>query len=439
MMQLPHDTDSSIGHLTGNFAPVDHEVTVDTLPATGRIPAELDGHYLRNGPNPRNGSPHWFMGEGMLHGVRLRDGKAQWYRNRWVRTSAFDGDPTPLYDPATGNRNLHVANANTHIVGHAGHLLALVESSLPWEVNRELDTLGVYDFGGALTNSMTAHPKTCPATGELHFFGYGSLTAPHVRYHRADAGGTLVVDQPIDVPGLTMMHDFAITERYVLFLDLPVVFSLELAQQGTMPYRWDPGYGARIGVLRRDDPAAGVRWFEIAPCYVFHVANAFDTGGVITLHAVRYESMWVGSSSAFDDHGTLHEWTIDLTRDRITERPLDDRSSEFPRIDDASTGLPHSTVYAVGSHHLTGYDVDSGRHRTREFGPDQPGEAVFVPSSTGAGYLLLFVYRAETATSDLVILDAGEVTAPPLAEIHLGVRVPTGFHGNWFPDTGAAG
>lgn len=437
-MQLPHDTDSSRGHLEGNFAPVGHEVTVETLPVTGRIPAELAGRYLRNGPNPRNGSPHWFLGEGMLHGVRLRDGTAEWYRNRWVRTGKFEGDATPLYDPATGNRNLHVAKANTHIVAHAGHLLALVESSLPWEVTGELDTLGVYDFGAALTNSMTAHPKTCPRTGELHFFGYGSLTAPHVRYHRADAGGTLVVDQPIEVPGLTMMHDFAITERYVLFLDLPVVFSLELARQGTMPYRWDPGYGARIGVLRRDDPSAPVRWFEIAPCYVFHVANAFDTGDVITLHAVRYESMWVGSSSAFDAQGTLHEWSIDLTRELVTERALDDRAVEFPRIDDASTGLQHSTVYAVGSHHLTGYDMQAVQHRTHEFGTDEPGEAVFVPSSTGAGYLLLFVFRPRTATSDLVILDAGDPAAPPLAQVHLGVRVPTGFHGNWFPDTDPA-
>ncbi|NHU47529.1 carotenoid oxygenase family protein [Rhodococcus sp. A14] len=432
-----HDSDLNLPalHLRGNRAPVNREVTVDKLRVTGRIPAELNGWYLRNGPNPRNASSHWFLGEGMLHGVRLRDGNAEWYRNRWVHTAKFDGDPTPLYDQQTGSRNLHVSEANTHIVSHAGRTLALIESALPWEVTRELDTLGVYDFGGALTNSMTAHPKTCPITGELHFFGYGSLTAPHVRYHRADVDGTLVVDQPIDVPGLTMMHDFAITEKYVLFLDLPVVFNVELARLGTMPYRWNPDYKARIGVLRRDDPTTAVRWFDIEPCYVFHVANAFDTNDVITLHAVRYESMWVDSSSAFDDHGTLHEWTIDLSRDRITERALDDRSIEFPRIDDTLTGLPHSHVFAVGAHHLTRYDVNSAAYQTREFGADEPGESVFVPTPTGAGYLLLFVYRADTDTSDLVILDAGNLAAAPMAEIHLGVRVPAGFHGNWFPDS----
>ncbi|MEU1983163.1 carotenoid oxygenase family protein [Nocardia sp. NPDC019395] len=100
-----------------------------------------------------------------------------------------------------------------------------------------------------------------------------------------------------------------------------------------------------------------------------------------------------------------------------------------------STGLPHSGVYAVGTHHLTRYDVNSGHHRTHDFGVDEPGEAVFVPASTGTGYLLLFVFRPETGTSDLAILDAGDPAAAPVAEVHLGVRIPAGFHGNWFPDT----
>ncbi|GAA4405194.1 carotenoid oxygenase family protein [Tsukamurella soli] len=426
-------------HLAGNFAPVDREITVDRLPVTGSIPPDLDGWYLRNGPNPRAGSAHWFLGDGMLHGVRVRGGRAEWYRNRWVRTGQFDGDPTPLYDPATGERNLAVSHANTHIVAHAGRTLALVESSLPWEVTRDLETLGAYDFGGALRDSMTAHPKICPTTGELHFFGYGNLRAPHVTYHRADETGRLVVEQPVDVPGLTMMHDFAITERYVLFLDLPVVFDLSLAMAGTMPYRWDSGYGARIGVMRRDDPSAPVRWFEIEPCYVFHVANAFDTPGasgageadndVITLVAVRYPTMWVSGPDSFDPDGTLHEWRIDLGAGTVVERALDDRRIEFPRIDDTHAGRRHDAVYAVGRHDLVRYD--GAGPLARGFGADEPGEPVFVPSADGRGYLITYVYRAETATSDLVVLDASDLSQ--LASVHLGVRVPAGFHGNWFP------
>lgn len=76
-------------YLEGVFAPVPREYTLTDLPVTGAIPDHLDGRYLRNGPNPVGELDpalyHWFSGDGMVHGVRLRDGRAEWYRNRWVR------------------------------------------------------------------------------------------------------------------------------------------------------------------------------------------------------------------------------------------------------------------------------------------------------------------------------------------------------------------
>ena len=126
-----------------------------------------------------------------------------------MRTDSFV-EPFPLYSD-DGTRNLRASVANTHVVNHAGKTLALVESSLPYEITNDLETVGAYDFGGKLADSMTAHPKICPTTGELHFFGYGNIFAPHVTYHRADANGELVVNRPLDVPALTMMHDFALT------------------------------------------------------------------------------------------------------------------------------------------------------------------------------------------------------------------------------------
>ena len=183
----------------------------------------------------------------------------------------------PLYNP-DGTRNLRASVANTHVVNHAGKTLALVESSLPYEITNDLETVGAYDFGGKLVDSMTAHPKICPTTGELHFFGYGNLFAPYVTYHRADANGELTINRPLDVKAHTMMHDFALTASHVIFMDLPIVFNLDVALKGDsdMPYRWDDNYGARLGVLRRDDPFGEIRWFDIDPCYVFHVANAYD-------------------------------------------------------------------------------------------------------------------------------------------------------------------
>lgn len=430
-------------HLRGNFAPVEREVTAHDLPVTGSLPAQLRGAYLRNGPNPRRPSDHWFLGDGMVHGVRLDDGRARWYRNRWVRTESFADPSRSLYDRRDGSRDLHVSVANTNVVRHGGRLLALVESSLPYELSAELETLGCHDFDGALRDSMTAHPKTCPVTGELHFFGYGSLRAPYVTYHRADASGRITHEQGIDVPGLTMMHDFALTAAHVVFLDLPVVFDLELALAGAgLPYRWSQTYGARLGVMRRDDPGAPIRWHAIEPCYVFHVANAFERAGAgggdeLVVHAIRYEHMW--RDGAFDADGAPWEWVLDLGTGAVRERQLDDRACEMPRIDDRRTGAPSEVFYAMAPGAIVRYEVATGRRTAHRFADgDEPGEPTFVPAAGSSderdGYLITYVHRRDTDRSDLVVLSAGDLAAEPLASVHVPARVPNGFHGNWFAD-----
>jgi carotenoid cleavage dioxygenase len=427
-----------------NYAPVTDELTEFDLPVEGAIPVELDGWYLRNGPNPRQATAHWFTGDGMIHGVRIEGGRAAWYRNRWVRTDSFNED-FPLYNP-DGTRNLRSSVANTHVVNHAGKTLALVESSLPYEISNELETLGAYDFGGKLVDSMTAHPKICPTTGELHFFGYGSIFEPYVTYHRADANGELTINRPLDVKAHTMMHDFALTAEHVIFMDLPIVFNLDVAMngEGDMPYRWSDDYGARFGVMRRDDPFGPVRWFDIDPCYVFHVANAYDSGNSIVLQAVRYPELW-RDSGGFDNDGVLWSWTIDLQIGKVSERQLDDRAVEFPRIDDRLATLPARYAVSVGEASLVRYDLTTGDAVEHTFGtsesPGGPGEAVFVPSTSGpadesSGWYLGYVYDPARDGSDLVIIDASDFTAQPVARIKLPHRVPYGFHGNWI--TGAA-
>ena len=210
-------------HLRGNGRPVTEERTVADLKVTGSIPPELDGRYLRNGANPFTGtSIHPFFGDGMVHGVRLRDGNAEWYRNRYVQTP-FIADPSlDILDPAAA-MDMTASKANTHVVGHAGKILALEEGHFPYVLDGGLDTVGPTDFGGVLTGSFTAHPKICPITGELLAFGYGPLP-PYLRYLRVSADGQLVQTEEITVGGPTMMYDFNVTRNHVIFMDLPAVF-----------------------------------------------------------------------------------------------------------------------------------------------------------------------------------------------------------------------
>jgi carotenoid cleavage dioxygenase-like enzyme len=438
---------------TGNYAPVPDELTAFDLSVEGRIPAELNGWYLRNGPNARTGAAHWCVGDGMVHGVRLENGRAAWYRNRWVRTESFE-HPIALYND-DGTRNLHSSIANTHVVRHAGKTLALMEFSLPYEISNDLETVGVYDFGGQLTDSMTAHPKICPTTGEMHFFGSGNIFEPHVVYHRADAEGRLTVNRPIDVPGLTMMHDFALTTEHIVFLDLPLVFNLDVALTlqdvrglRDLPYRWDDEYGARLGVLRRDDPYGPVRWLDIDPCYVFHIANAYDVtsagNNLVVLEVVRYPEIWRDSSKFIAD-AALWRWKLDLDTGLVEETQLDDRGVEYPRVDDRLAGAAARYPVAVASNALVRYDLQRGtasEHRFEGSGsrgtPSAPSEAVFAPaagqSDELAGWYLTYVYNPATDGSDLVIIDASDFEGDPVARIRLPRRVPHGFHGNWIPD-----
>ncbi|WP_232320017.1 carotenoid oxygenase family protein [Herbidospora daliensis] len=420
-------------YLEGQLAPVPDEIEAFDLPITGTLPPELTGRYFRNGPNPLPGQDpgHWFTGPGMIHGVRLRDGRAEWYRNRWVKTK--EG----VYVDDQGTFDLAVVPANTNVIRHDDRIYALVEAGLPYEMSPELDTIGPVDFGGRLTTAMTAHPKEDPVTGDLHFFGYGFF-APFLTYHRLSKDGVLVESREIPVPGPTMMHDFAITENHVVWLDLPVVFDLDLAFQAQgMPYRWDDHYGARIGYMRKT--GGPVTWVDVDPCYVFHVGNAReDAAGNIVLDAVRYSpgtftGMWghiSGSPNpAHEVIGSrLHRWTISGTTAR--EEQLDDRTIEFPTINDAHTGLPGRYVYAAGGDEIVKYDLTSGAVQTHE--ATGPGEAVFVPrgGAEDDGWLVSLVFTDHG--SDLLVLDAQDLTH--VASVHLPRRVPRGFHGHWLAD-----
>jgi carotenoid cleavage dioxygenase-like enzyme len=453
--------------LRGPFAPVEEEITAFGLPVTGSLPAGLNGRYLRNGPNPlglddpgyRFWEGYWFLGPGMVHGVRLRDGKAEWYRNRWVRSQALAEAMDEKWPGGPVHAGMDFA-ANTHIIAHAGRYLATVEAGpLPYELSGELDILGPCDFAGTLPGGFAAHTKLDHATGELHAIAY-YWAWDHVQHVIIGAGGTVSRTTDIPVADGPMMHDFALTPGYVVLLDLPVTFSLDAASAGVkLPYTWNPAHQARVGLLPRGGTAAGVRWFEVDPCWVFHTLNAYDDDGRVVVDLVRYAGAY--DVSKLTGHGplSLDRWIIDPAAGKVTQQRLDDRPQEFPRTDERVTGLAHRYGYsavigAVGhatvspdgdfadeafSDALLKHDLTAGTVQAHEFGQDATaGEAVFVPAAPGAaeddGYVMAYVHNPDRGAADLVILAAQDFTAEPVARVHLPARIPLGFHGSWIAD-----
>jgi carotenoid cleavage dioxygenase len=404
-------------HLAGAYAPLLEERTLFDLDVVGEIPHDLRGTYVRNGPNPRSGtSPAWFAGEGMLHGVRLEGGRARWYRNRWMR-----GGRLP----------------NTNVVDHAGRILALVETRLPVEVDRELGTVGAYDFGGGLTRSMSAHPKTCPTTGELVFISYGHAL-PHLTVYRADRTGRIVHTAPITVPAATYMHDIAITERAVVFWDLPVLVDDWWSPR---PLRWADDHRARIGVLPREGQDGDVSWFDVNPCSISHAMNAFEDGDRVILDAVR--------GPHIEKAHALVRFVLDRRTGRVQEHTVDARFVDFPRVHPAVVGRPHRYGYATelldwatGGFQRTvarKYDMEAGVCQLHDFGPSgMPGECVIAPregaKSEDDAWAIVLVYDARRDASDLVILDAARFDEDPVATIRIPHRVPVGIHGSWIAD-----
>ncbi|WP_343948973.1 carotenoid oxygenase family protein, partial [Nonomuraea longicatena] len=389
-------------YLEGHFAPLTEEITAFDLPVTGSIPAELVGRYLRNGPNPlgvEDPAVHnWVLGDGMVHGVRLRDGRAEWYRNRWVRSSQvaahfgeeYSGAQAPQFDFA----------ANTHVIGHGGRTLALMESGAPvYELGYELDTKGVFDFDGDLSEGFTAHTKFDAAAQELHGVSYFPLW-DHIKHVVIGSGGQVLRATEIAVPDAPMVHDFALTEKYVVIFDLPVIFSPEQAAGGaTVPYVWKPEHESRVGLMPRD--GGEVRWVPVAPCFVFHTFNAYDTpdGGVI-VDVIAYDHFDVADPTK-SGSPVLERWTVDPVAGKVSRQGLDERPQEFPRVNEALMSRPHRFGYTAAAHLyplaaddvtpdeafanvLIKHDLQRGSSEAHVFGRDAVvSEAVFAPSAAG--------------------------------------------------------
>lgn len=458
-------------NLEGGFAPIHMECDAPDLVIEGELPRDLNGTFFRNGPNPQfapRGSYHWFAGDGMLHAFAIENGRVS-YKNRWARTVKWQKEHDAgealfsAFNPMESDESVQGMEtdglANTNVIWHAGKLLALEEAHAPFEMDpKTLQSKGPWTFNGKLSGPMTAHPKIDHETGEMLFFGYNAdgMISEHMAFHVADASGKLTRSESFTAPYASMVHDFMVTREHVIFSIMPLTGSMERAMTGAPVYAWEPEMGTHIGIMPRSGSVADMRWFKGDPAFVFHPMNAHTNGDIVTCDVCEFEEAPLfpapDGTPGNPDKAVprLTRWTFDMGQnsDDYKWERLDDLACEFPRLDERFTGLDYrygffacdtNPEFKVGGFngigrvdHKTGkqdiYDVGEGR---------ATNEPIFVPRSEdapeGVGYLLANIFDAGRNGTDLIVLDAENVSAGPLATAYLDHRVPFGFHGNWMP------
>lgn len=463
--------------LEGLYEPLQMECNAPDLIVEGEIPRDLNGSFYRNGPNPNfapRGEHHLFGGDGMTHAFHVADGKVS-YTNRWIRTAKFkleEGlgksviNPMNPFDSEEQYVEFVLTDkeglANTACVWHAGKLLILEEGHFPYEVDPlTLESLGSYDFNGKLTTAMTAHPKLDPVTGELVFFAYMSQGPfeSDVSLYKVNGKGQLTESHLIPTPYPAMVHDFVVTRNYVLFPIFPLTGSLERAMQGQPPFAWEAEKGAHIGVMPRNGTTADLRWVPCDPIFVFHFMNGFDQDGVITSHQCQFDHppLFTDASGAMLDDAMPHlsRWSIDMNDESpsVKHEYIDENESEFPQVDprfamqkyrygfyatSGSDGVGESGMFGG----LGRFDHETGRSECCALGHrdvSATSEPIFVPRSAdaaeGEGYLLAVATDLSVNRSRLVVLDAQNISAGPIASAQLNHKIPVGFHGGWRPAT----
>jgi carotenoid cleavage dioxygenase len=469
------------GYLEGPFAPVSQEMTIRDLKVTGSLPRDLNGRFLRVGSNANPFDPedprtyNWFIGSGMIAGVRLRDGKALWYRNRFVRDDKITkslGLPRlpgpevisrkPPYDQRRGPRFVEANVSQTHVFAVNGRTYSFAEGGvLPIEVSYELESVARCDFGGTLGGSWTAHPHRDPHTGALHGVAY-FWQWDHALYQVIGTDGTVSEHVEVPLTGHPVIHDCAITPTWAIFLDGPVQFNEAAHAAGyEFPFMWDQDYPVRFGLVRRDGSAPGNGsasrngsapgskgevWYVDAPgACIFHTLNAFDLpDGKVALDACNAPVLFKNDlSGPTDSKSHLARFILDPQTGTSQKQVLSDRPQEMPRMDERLTGYQHRYAYMnsrMGNSGILKHDLRAGTSEFFDHGPGRVGiETLFVPMSAGSaeddGWLITSVIDLPTDSSEVLIYHAQDLLGGPVATIHIPHRHNAGFHGNWIPDT----
>lgn len=454
--------------LMGPFAPIFDESVWEDLEVIGTIPEDLNGVYLRNGPNTRfapKGRYHPFDGDGMLHSAHFENGRVV-YRNRWVRTDGWEledeAGQAVLYgirETLKGRDDKPLKDtSNTDVIGHGGVALA------SWYMSGEayqidpvtLETLGKAPYAKGLGNGFSAHPKVDEQTEELMYFDYWN-EPPFMSYGVVAADGTVLKQVPIDLPGPRLPHDMAITEHYSILHDLPLLHDEEALRHGRHKLEFHPEIPTRLGVIPRYGDSLSIKWFEFTPCFIYHTINAWEEGDEVVMVGCRY-------MPALDEHGEidavrtardiaqlvmrarLWRWRMNLKTGETHEEPLNEELNvEFPSINAHMIGRKTRWAYLIDHHpqilRWTGirkFDTDTGEC-VAAFSDGAKdcwySEPWFAEADNAVneddGYVVVFCWNERTEQQQLQVFDARDISAGPMGRVIIPRMIPSGFHACW--------
>jgi carotenoid cleavage dioxygenase len=461
--------------LQGYYEPITTECTAPDLVIEGEIPRDINGTFFRNGPNPQF-TPlpdyHFFGGDGMVHAFHFKEGGVS-HRNRWARTPRFRIEERmgsaqfAALNPMGGNPEFldfalsdKGGVANTSVLWHGNRLLLLEEAHLPFEMHPDtLDSLGTWDFYGKLKTTMTAHPKVDPVSGELVFYSYMTEGpfSDAVELHKVGSDGFMSESHPFNAPYASMLHDFIVTENYIVFPVMPLTTSLERLMEGAPMMAWEPDLGSRVGVMPRGGAPADIQWIDARACYAFHFMNGYDKDGVITFDACLNDHAPLFPTPDGQSTGITNprpaRWRVDMNADNpnVTIDYLSDSFAEFPVIDprhamreyrhcwftSSDKTVPNTVPDSEWAYNaVEHFNVETGKKQSFGFSGNV-SEPMFVPRSEdaaeGDGYVLSVVYVPETNTSDMCVFDAQYIGDGPIGRAKVTHRVPACFHGTWKP------
>jgi carotenoid cleavage dioxygenase-like enzyme len=438
----------------------------------GTIPDDIDGVYVRSGENQINepiGRYHPFDGDGLIHSISFRNGRAS-YRSRFVRTKGFQAEreagrslwaglmepPQKSLRPGWGAQEWLKDSSSTDVVIHAGKILSTFYQC---GEGYRLDPFTMEQFGTegwVPLDGISAHCKTDEATGELLFFNY-SKHAPYMHYGVVGADNRLKHYVPIPLPGPRLPHDMAFTPHYSILNDMPLYWVPELLEKGVHAVQFYPDQQTRFAIIPRFGQPEDIRWFEAEPTYTLHWLNAWEEGDEIVLDGYFQEEPMPKSypdapkglerMMAYLDQQLLkpklHRWRFNLKTGATVEERLDDRILEFGTINQKFAGQKYRYAYSAVPEPgwflfrgLVKHDLETGTSQSVEFGEGRFGsEAPFAPRIGAVdeddGYVVSFVADVNNDISECVLIDAKDFAAGPVCRIILPERICSGTHSTW--------